>query len=149
MTAQRQLAYVRGVLAASPRRWNAATLQPLILAVAREKGDRQTPSWSAVRRWVRAYEASGQDVSALLPSYAARGNRQAKSSGKPLARYEDGDYEKARTVATLMERAIRTHYLQPQRLTGRAVYEKLVTQILQENRVRAPHDQLPLPHLSR
>jgi putative transposase len=148
LAAQRRLVYVRCVLAASPHHWNAVELKPLIAATAAQLCEVRPPSWSAVRRWARAYEAAGRDIAALLPSYAGRGNRKAKASGKPLERYEETDYEKAQTVAALLEQAIRTHYLQPQRVTVRAVYEKLETQIRKENQCRAPHDQLPLPHIS-
>ena len=144
--AQQRLVYVRAVLAAGPIRWDAVALEPLLAAVPVTAGGRL--SWRAVRRWAQAYEAAGCDIAALVPSYEARGNRQAKMSGKALAHYDGIAYEKAQAVVVLLEQAIQTHYLQPQRLTVRAVYEKLVTAILQENRGRAPHDQLPLPHPS-
>ena len=144
--AQQRLVYVRAVLAEAPVRWDAVTLEPMIAEVHDTGISR--PSWRAVRRWAQAYEAAGCDIVALVPSYQKRGNRQAKMSGKPLAHYDESAYEKAQAVAALLEQAIQTHYLQPQRLTVRAVYEKLETAILQENRGRAAHDQLPLPHLS-
>lgn len=146
VTALQRLVYVRAVLAAAPRRRDAVALEPLIATVPAMAGTR--PSWQAVRRWAQAYEAAGCDIAALVPSYEARGNRQAKMSGKALAHYDESAYEKAQAVAVLLEQALQTHYLQPQRLTVRAVYEKLATAILQENRGRAPHDQLPLPHPS-
>ncbi len=63
-------------------------------------------------------------------------------------RYDETDYEKARTVSAFLDQAIRTHYLQRQRVTVRYVYEQLLTRILEENRCRAAHDQLPVPHSS-
>jgi putative transposase len=146
--ALRRLAYVRRVLATPCLLWNAASLQPVIMAVSESLKDDASPSWHTVRRWVRAYESGGCDVRTLLPQQRTQGNRWQKVSGKRLVRYDETDYEKARTVTAFLEQAIPTHYLQRQRVTVRFVYEQLETRILEENRCRAAHDQLPVPHPS-
>lgn len=55
--ALRRLAYVRRVLATPCLLWNAASLQPVIMAVSESLKDEASPSWHMVRRWVRAYES--------------------------------------------------------------------------------------------
>ncbi len=148
LEALRRWAYVRRVLATPGLLWNTASLTPVIAAVGESLKDDAPPSWHTVRRWVRAYEVGGRDVRALLPQQRTQGNRWQKVSGKRLVRYDETDYEKARTVAAFLDQVIRTHYLQRQRVTVRYVYEQLTTRILAENRCRAAHDQLPVPHPS-
>jgi putative transposase len=146
--ALRRWAYVRRIVATPGLRWEATQIEPMIADVSAALGDEQPPAWHSLRRWVRAYEKAGRDLRALLPKSGNQGNRWRKLSGKRLQRYDKTDYEKAQTVTALLDEAIQAHYLQPQRVTVRYVYEKLVTQILEENRCRAAHDQLPVPHPS-
>ena len=71
LEAQRRLVYVRCVLAALPRRWNAAGLKPLIVGGGSASERRAT---AFVQRWVRAYEAAGAGcigVAAELPGARA------------------------------------------------------------------------------
>jgi hypothetical protein len=130
LEALRRWGYVRRVLATPGLRWNATSLTPVIAAVGESLKDDAPPSWHTVRRWVRAYEVGGRDVRALLPQQRAQGNRWQKVSGKRLLRYDETAYEKARTVSVFLDQAIRTHYLQRQRVTVRYVYEQLTTRIL-------------------
>ena len=57
-------------------------------------------------------------------------------------------YEKAKVVARVVEQAINTVYLTRQRLSVRAVHDRVKEMIGDENKYRDVSDRLPVPHVS-
>ncbi len=148
MEALRRLRYVERVLADASLKWNKEGLAPIIRAVSEDIGDEVPPSWVTLYRWLRDYEAAGRDARSLLPASRSRGNPRSKISGQRLDEYLAEDYEKARVVDGLIDQVIRTRYLSASRPTVSSIHENLQARIIDENRLRAPHDQLPIPHIS-
>jgi putative transposase len=146
--AVRRSRYVERVAADNSVKRNNAGLTPIIRAVSEQIKDERPPSWITLYRWLRDYEAAGRDVRALVPAIKARGNRRRKISGKGLNEYGAEDYERASAVDDLIDQVIRTRYLSANRPTVSSVCENLQARIIDENRLRSPHDQLPIPHIS-
>src|SRR5262249_16883623 len=80
--ALRRLHYAQAVLDERPRARTRETLSPIIERISEQIEDENPPSWTTLKRWSRIYERSGEDVRALVPAIKARGNRQAKYSGR-------------------------------------------------------------------
>jgi putative transposase len=129
-------------------KWNKEGLAPVIRALSEDIADEAPPSWVTLYRWLRDYEAAGRDARSLLPASRSRGNHRSKISGKRLDEYVADDYEKARVVDGLIDQVIRTRYLSASRPTVSSIHENLQARVIEENRLRPPHDQLPIPHIS-
>ncbi len=145
--AMRRFHYVKGVLSSTISSLTRETLSPIISRVGYEIKDPRLPSWISLYRWIRTYQAAGRDVRALIPANKARGNRESKISGHQLEHYSKNNYEKARVVQGLIDEVVNTNYLNTNRPSVRSVYKKLQARIIDENKRRAPQDQLPIPHI--
>lgn len=144
MEALRRYRYVERIRSEAP----IGGQEEIIRSVGEQIGDPRPPSSRTVRRWLRSYLGAGEDIRALMPGSRARGNRRSKISGKKMERYAGEDYEKARFVDKLIDQVIKTRYLSPERPTVASIYGNLRVRISDENRLRAPGDQLPIPNIS-
>lgn len=141
----RRKSYVDEVFGADERLRSEKALRDIIARVAAREQDSHPPSTATLRRWIKIYTSSGGDVRALAPAFKSRGNRRGKITGKCLDGYTEGDYEKARIVSEIVDRAIKTKYLTRQRLTAAEVHEWVEGAVVEENRFRANEDRLPVP----
>ena len=141
----RRKEYVEEALGASRGARSQEALSQVIHRVKERIGDVRPPSPATLRRWIRIYLRSGQDVRALAPSFKARGNGKEKIAGKRLGEYTDEDYERAKIVATIVARAIRTKYLTRQRLPISDAHEEAERAVKKENQFRGEGDKLPVP----
>ena len=88
-------------------------------------------SVAALYRWLGAYTRSGHDLRALIPAVQARGGAAAS---------------RLRTeVETLATATIQDKYKVHEKVTIDDVQHELAVRLAEENRVRAPQDQLALP----
>lgn len=88
-------------------------------------------SVATVYRWLGAYTRSGHDLRALIPAVRARGG---------------ADASRLRTeVETLAITTIQDKYKVQEKVTIDDVQHELAVRLVEENRVRAPQDQLVLP----
>jgi putative transposase len=151
--AVRRWAYVKAALAGGLTETNASTLKPIIERVHAEIQDQGAPpSWKTVwYHWVVPYLECGEDVRALVPNFRKRGNTGRRFTGarkEPGQKYSEKEKELAREVAEVIDEVINEEYLNPQRLTVQAVYDRLEARIAEKNQLRDPDDQLPIPHRS-
>jgi hypothetical protein len=144
----RRLHYVRAVFDERPRVRTRETLSPIIERISEQIKDENPPAWTTLKRWSRIYERSGEDVRALVPAIKARGNRQAKYSGRIVETFSAEDQQKAKEVAQIVDETIRVKYLRLERPSVTSVHESAVARIVSLNQNRAEADKLPLPHLS-
>ena len=118
------------------RRTRAAVLARIqeIKAAQPECGEHslhESLSAAAIYRWIGAYECSGQDLRALIPAVHARGGKQTK---------------RLRSEAeALLELTIQDKSKVHEKVTIDDVHHELAVRVAEENRVRAPQDQLRLP----
>lgn len=146
--ALRRLQYVQAVFDERPSVRTQETLSPIIERISEQIKDESPPAWTTLKRWSRIYERSGEDVRALIPAIKARGNRQAKYSGRIVETFSAEDQQKAKEVAQIVDETIRVKYLRLERPSVTSVHESAVTRIVSLNQRRAEADKLPLPHLS-
>jgi putative transposase len=147
--AYRRLDYVKEIKGRGLTKYTPESLEPVIKAVHKRTCDRnKRPSWGTVNRWRKAYEASGDDVRALVPAVKARGNTNHKYSGTCISEFGEEDIEKAKAVADIVKKFVRTKYLTRQRLTAASVHTKIEAQIKEDNKRRGDKDKLPIPHIS-
>src|ERR1700753_917686 len=78
----RRKCYVEEALASVGRVRSQEVLSQAIRREAERSRDERPPSTATLRRWVRIYLSSGQEVRALAPSYKARGNGRERIAGK-------------------------------------------------------------------
>ena len=147
----RRWAYVKAVLASKPTVMNASTLKPIIEQVHAEIRDvGKPPNWKTVYyRWVVSYLECGEDVRALVPNFGKRGNKGRRFTGARKAlgqKYSEKEKELAGEVADVVDEVIGEEYLNTQRLSVQAVYDKLEARIAEKNQLRDEDDQLPVPH---
>lgn len=88
-------------------------------------------SVSSCYRWIRAYEAAGRDLRALVPDSAACGGPDRPRLAAPLV--------------TLMDGAIAHLRDQEERSSIDDLHHELAVRVAEENHARAADDQLPLP----
>lgn len=141
----RRKTYVEEALKTSRGTFSKETLRQAIQRASEQTRDQCVPSPATVRRWLRIYLSSGQDVRALAPSFKSRGNSRGKIAGKRLGKYTEEDYERAKIVVSIVDRAIKTKYLTRERLSVAAVYEYVEIAISKENQFRGDADKLPVP----
>jgi Mu transposase, C-terminal len=113
--ALRRLHYVQAVFDERPRVRTRETLSPIIERISEQIKDENPPAWTTLKRWSRIYERSGEDVRALVPAIKARGNRQAKYSGRIVETFSAEDQQKAKEVAQIVDETIRVKYLRLER----------------------------------
>src|SRR5262249_19791219 len=124
------------------------TLSPIIERISKQIKDENPPSWTTLKRWSRIYRRSGEDVRALVPAIKARGNRQAKYSGRIREAFSAEDHQKAKEVAQIVDETIRVKFLRMERPSVASAHESAVARIVSLNQCRAEADKLPLPHPS-
>jgi len=124
------------------------TLSPIIERISEQIKDENPPSWTTLKPWSRIYGRSGEDVRALVPAINARGNRQAKYSGRIVEAFSAEDQRKAKEVAQIVDETIRVKFLRMERPSVASAHESAVARIVSLNQCRAEADKLPLPHPS-
>jgi len=98
---------------------------------AAERTLHNTLSVAALYRWLGDYIRSGHDLRALIPAVRTRGG---------------ADASQLRTeVETLATATIQDKYKAQEKVTIDDVQHELAVRLVEENRVRAPQDQLALP----
>lgn len=147
---KRRYAYVSKIIdliSEGIERINEEILTPVIQRVHDEINDRKRkPHWKTVYyEWYKTLITTGEDVRVLIPHYDRQGNFNRKFSGKIKVKYSEKDLEKAQRVADIIDEVINEKYLNPQRLTVKAVYDAVVARIADENLYRTEADQLPIP----
>ena len=130
--AKRKYSYVRRVLELSPHKQTATTLEPIISQVSKEISDRQPPSWLTLYRWYKNYSESGKDIRALVPLHSAKGNRSSRLNPE---------------VKKIIKDAIERVYLNTTQAEGMDVYDRVLVEINQCNRLRSNlgQEKLTLP----
>jgi putative transposase len=147
--AYRRLEYIKEIKKRGLTTYTPKSLRPVINAVRKRIGDKKKqPSWSTVNRWRKDYEASGENVRALVPAHKARGNTNHKYSGIRISEFREEDIEKANAVANIVEKLVRTKYLTRQRRTVASVHEIIEAHLREDNKQRSNKDQLPILHIS-
>jgi len=141
----RRKEYVEDALREGRRIRSQEALSQVIYRVKERIEDARPPSVATLRRWIRIYLRAGQDVRALAPSFKARGNGQRKITGKRLGKYTEEEYERAKIVAAIVERSIRTKYLTMQCLPISDAHEEAERAVIKENQFRREGDKLPVP----
>jgi putative transposase len=133
--AKRKHSYVTKVLELTPDKQTAKTLKPVIAEVSNEIEDSKPPSWLTLYRWHKNYIASGRDIRSLVPLDSEKGNRQSRLNPE---------------VKQIIKDAINQVYLNSTQAQGMDVYERVIININQSNRLREKlgQEQLKIPHPS-
>lgn len=143
--ARRRYKYVSAVLSKGVKKLTKNTLGPLIKEVAALIKDPNSPSWSTLYNWVRAYMKSGEDIRVLVPATNKRGNTKPKYSGRRLKNYTERDNEKAEEVKQAIKFIVGVKFLTPQRNSVMETYRFLEGHIKDLNKFRKEKDKLPTP----
>ncbi|MGQ4646628.1 hypothetical protein [Lyngbya aestuarii] len=132
---KRKYRYIERVLSNNILKRTESNLKPIINQVALEIEDSQPPSWLTLWRWLKDYEASGQDIRSLVPKYVSKGNRQPRLNPE---------------VRKIISKAIEQVYLKPSQASGADVYERVIIEINQSNRLREAigQDSLEIPNIA-
>lgn len=133
--AKRKHSYVTKVLELTPNKQTAKTLKPVIAEVSKKIDDSKPPSWLTLYRWYKNYIASGRDIRSLVPLNSGKGNRQSRLNPE---------------VKQIIKDAINQVYLNPTQAQGMDVYDRVIININQSNRLREKlgTEQLKIPHAS-
>src|SRR6266542_1289324 len=134
--ALRRLQYVQAVFDERPSVRTQETLSPIIERISEQIKDDSPPAWTTLKRWSRIYERSGEDVRALVPAIKARGNRQAKYSGRIVETFSAEDQQKAKEVAKMVDETIGFKYLRLERPSFTSVHEWAVARFVSLNKIR-------------
>lgn len=127
-TAKIRRLYVLAILALPNGR---AEIERAVTEVwARLKTPDSVPGYVTAYRWKRRYVEAGNDIRALLPRHAQKGNTQP--------RYPD-------EVISIVSDTIDDRYLSLERSTIQATLEQAVERVIQENALRPASMQLPRP----
>jgi putative transposase len=132
---KRRFAYIKRVLELNIKKLNISKLKPIIEQVSNEINDTHPPSALTVHRWFTDYLASGQDIRALIPKHLAKGNRQPRLQPE---------------VRTIINNTISQVYLKPEQASGTDVYNRVVIEINQCNRLRKDigQEKLEIPNIA-
>ncbi|MCA1617779.1 MAG: DDE-type integrase/transposase/recombinase [Acidobacteria bacterium] len=149
--AKRRWAYVKAISSGNLTQLNSTTLTPLIGRVHNEIRDpNEAPHWRTVLyRWFKSYLEAGEDPRVLVPQFKKRGStrrRFAKGRKSKNQNFSEKEFGLASEVADLVKDVINEEYLNPQRLSVQETWERLDARIAEINQLRAPDDQLPVPH---
>ncbi len=130
--AKRRYSYVSRVLSSTSLKRTATTLEPIISLVSREIKDSKPPSWLTLYRWLKNYSSSGEDIRSLVPLHSAKGNRQSRLNPE---------------VRQIIKNAIESVYLNPTQAEGADVYDRVIIEINQSNRLRSAlgQEKLEIP----
>ncbi len=133
--AKRKYSYVIRVLELNPHKLTGSNLKPIIEQVSNEIQDTEPPSWLTLYRWVKDYLASGKDIRSLIPKHIAKGNRQSRLEPE---------------VKKIITNAISQVYLNPEQPTGSDVYDQVILEINQCNRIREAvgTEKLEIPNIA-
>lgn len=127
---KRQLLYVKAVELIRPLGIAKARIEQAIKQVAAKIADTDPPSWTTAYRWWRSFISAGRDPRALIPAWGKRGNH------KPRHQPE---------VYAAVRQARDEVYLTQDRSSVDDVAARATCLIDDENRLRGPDDQLPIP----
>lgn len=133
--AKRKYSYVNRVLNYTPNKQTAKTLEPIIAQVSKEIGDRKALSWLTLYRWYKSYIVSDCDIRSLVPLHSGKGNRQSRLNPE---------------VRQIIKDTIEQVYLNLTQAQGMDVYDRVLININQSNRLREKlgQEQLEIPHAS-
>ena len=133
--AKRKYTYVSRVLELTPNKQTATTLKPIIVQVSQEINDNQPPSWVTLYRWYKRYLTSGKDIRSLIPLNSGKGNRHSRLNPE---------------VRQIIKEAIESVYLNMAQAEGMDVYDRVIININQSNRIRETlgQEKLQIPHVS-
>ncbi len=123
------------VLESTSNKRTATTLEPIISLVSREIKDSQPPSWLTLYRWLKIYSSSGEDIRGLVPLHSAKGNRQSRLNPE---------------VQQIIKNAINQVYLNTTQAEGADVYDRVIIEINQSNRLRSAlgQEKLAIPNIT-
>ena len=132
---KRRYRYIERVLSNNILKRTESNLKPIIDQVAIEIEDSQPPSWLTLWRWLKDYESSGRDIRSLVPKYVSKGNRQPRLNPE---------------VRKIISKVIEQVYLKPSQASGADVYERVIIEINQSNRLREAigQDSLEIPNIA-
>ena len=133
--AKRRYRYVSRVLNTTPNKRTAKTLEPIISLVSKEIEDDKPPSWLTLYRWLKKYSSSGEDIRSLVPLHSAKGNRQPRLNPE---------------VRQIIKNAIDQVYLNTTQAEGADVYDRVIIEINQSNRLREAlgQEKLAIPSMT-
>ncbi|MEL6930223.1 MAG: Mu transposase C-terminal domain-containing protein [Cyanobacteria bacterium J06600_6] len=133
--AKRRYSYVDRVVKSTPDKQTTKTLEPIVAQVSKEISDSKPPSWLTLYRWYKSYIASGCDIRSLVPLHSGKGNRQSRLNPE---------------VRQIIKDAIDVVYLNLTQAQGMDVYDRVLININQSNRLREKlgQKQLEIPHTS-
>ncbi len=128
---RRRYRYVKEIIASSLTEFTRDTLTPLIKNVGEEINDIKRPSWITLYRWFKSFSSAQQDIRVLIPKYKERDNRQRKLQDD---------------LVRIIDETIREKFLDKQRRSIVSTYDSIINRIDNNNRFRAPDDQLKHPN---
>jgi putative transposase len=105
----------------TPQKLTDSNLKPIIEQVSNEIEDSEPPSYLTLYRWVKDYLGSGKDIRSLIPKHRAKGNRQSRLEPE---------------VKKIITNAISQVYLKPEQASGSDVYDRVIIEVNQCNRIR-------------
>ncbi|OUC13445.1 MAG: hypothetical protein B0A82_17190 [Alkalinema sp. CACIAM 70d] len=126
---KRRSEYFKAITEIRPRFYSAPYITPVISAVAEKLGE-TPPSLSTIYRWRREYLAANCDFRALTPGFSRRGNRKRR-----LDPY----------VIRVIEDAINTNYLVPERPPVAQLAAAVISTIVKKNRELPDSSTIPIP----
>jgi putative transposase len=134
-SAKRRYSYVARVLELTRQKLTDSNLKPIIEQVSNEIEDTDPPSGLTVYRWVKDYLASGKDIRSLIPKHIAKGNRKSRLEPE---------------VKKIITNAISQVYLKPEQASGSDVYDRVIIEINQCNRIRSAvgTEKLEIPNIA-
>lgn len=133
--AKRRYRYINRVLELNLPQRTPDSLSPVIQQLAPEINDLNPPNWLTLYRWLKSYEQAGYDVRALVPKHKNKGDWRPKLQ---------------KEVIQIIERAIQSVYLTPQRADIADVYDEVLRLLNHENQIRTVigTELLKIPHRS-
>jgi putative transposase len=145
----RRWAYVMEIKTRKVNKFTPGSLVPISEDVHKRINDpKRVPSWSSLNRWYKDWSAAGEDIRALVPAFEARGNGNHKYAGNRLDKYDERDVEKADEVADIVEKFVRSKYLQRGGPTVASLKDTIEGYINEINLRRKEIDRLPIPHVN-
>jgi putative transposase len=128
----RRLKYLRAIEAEGRPVFTRAYLDPLLLRISIEIGDKKPPGASTVYRWYRRHQSMGQDARTLVPRFDRRGPRSVAQDKRVLDLLADAVAEafKASPLANAPN-----------------IHSRLITKVTLENAGRIGGEKLHVPSL--
>lgn len=127
----RRHSYVMEVINASLKTFTKSTLDPVIRETWVKNGKKgNKPHWVSVWRWIKRYDAAGQDVRGLVTRNSRKGNSKRKVCEK---------------LVEIVSEAVSTIYMTDVGSTIRDVVERAIVLVKRVNVSLPKNSQLPLP----